>query len=76
MPRSDGGHSTGSRAVRVEAFIPEPDIERYHEPILRGFTRRNLAPPDLVPLIPFQDRVGSAFGAIAGYHCSDSAKPR
>jgi hypothetical protein len=43
--------------VFVEAFIPQPAIERFHERILRRFSRGNVVPFDPDLLHPFQDRI-------------------
>ena len=50
--------------VLIEAFIAEARVERFDEPVLRGFARCDVMPFDTVLLLPFQHRTRGQLGPV------------
>ena len=40
----------------VQALIPHPTVEAFHEPVLHRFSRRDGVPIDPADFLPFQNR--------------------
>src|SRR3978361_1387138 len=54
--------------VLVKAFIPEPTVEAFHEPVLLRLARRDVVPQHRSLLLPPQDRVRRQLRAVVTDH--------
>jgi hypothetical protein len=60
----DTGFAQGPDLLPVEAFVPEPAVEAFHEPVLPGASRIDIDRLDLVLGQPTPDFVGDELRAV------------
>lgn len=56
---------------RLQSNLPRgahPPVEAFHEPVLHWLAGRDIVPVDLAIFLPFQDCIGSQFGAVVRDH--------
>ena len=58
------GCCEASEQMLVQAFIPEPPVEAFHEPVLLRLARRDVVPQHPRLLLPAQDRVRRQLSAV------------
>jgi hypothetical protein len=61
----DAGVTDRGEQRLVQAFVPEPPVEAFHEAVLHRLSRRDVVPVDAPLLAPSQDRHTGQFGAVA-----------
>ena len=69
------GMAVAAEQMLVQALVPQPAVEAFHEAVLHRFSGRNVMPFDVAVLLPGEHGIRGEFGAIVGDDHAGIAAP-